>query len=247
MSRRIAILAALPSELKPLVRGWKKDTATQHVSLWTQIDGDGDELVAACAGMGANAATRAFQAAEARGPLDLVLNVGLAGATGAGAALGAVSSVSEVIDVQTGERYALTEGKRELRLATVVRTAHAAEKARLAATYGAVLVDMEAATVARMAAMRALPMCAFKAVSDEADAVLPDIDRFVTSEGQLRTSRFVAHVAVRPRYWAAVAALARQSKLASAALAVQLRMFLEHKDWAYTNRTGLFEKVGEGA
>ncbi len=244
MSRRIAILAALPSELKPLVKGWKREMAPRHVSVWTHVDRDGDELLAVCAGMGADAARRAFGAAETDGALDLVMSVGLAGATGAATGLGEVSCLSEVIDVQTGERFALTEGKRKLRLATVAHTADAAEKARLAATYGAVLVDMEAATVARLAAMRSLPMCAFKAVSDAADAVLPNIDRFVNSEGQLQTGRFVAHVALRPRYWGAVAGLARGSRLASAALAEKLRLFLEHKDWAYTNCTGCFEKMG---
>lgn len=242
LSRRIAILAALPSELKPLVRGWKRASAPRYVSMWTRVDRDGDELVAVCAGMGANAVRRAFQAAEERGKLDLVLSVGLAGATEAGSALGQVSSMGEVIDVQTGERFSLSDGQRTLRLATVAHTADAAEKARLSATYGATLVDMEAATVARLAAMRELPVCVFKAVSDVADAVLPAIDRFVTSDGQLQTARFVAHVALRPRYWGAVAGLAKGSAVASAALAEKLRIFLEHKDWAYTNRTGSFEK-----
>ena len=89
-------------------------------------------------------------------------------------------------------------------------------------------------------------MCAFKAVSDRSDVILPDIDRFVTSEGQLQTLRFVAHVALRPRYWGAVAKLAKGSKLASRTLADKVRVFLEHKDWAFTNRTGLFERVSEG-
>ncbi len=242
MRRRIAILAALPSELKALVRGWKREAGSRPVSLWTHVDRDGDELVAVCAGMGAHAVRRAFGVAESRGALDLVLSVGLVGSTETDLELGEVSSVSEVIDVQTGERFLLTDGPRKLRLATVAQTADAAEKARLAATYGAALVDMEAATVARLATMRSLPMCAFKAVSDTADAMLPDIDRFVTSEGQLQTRRFVAHVVLRPRYWGAVAALARGSKLGSTALAEKLHLFLQHKDWEYTNRTGSFDK-----
>ncbi len=243
MSRRIAILAALPSELKPLVRGWQREKAPRYVFMWTHVDPDGDELIAVCAGMGANAARRAFQAAEARGALDLVLSVGLAGSTGAAAGLGEVTALSEVIDVQTGERFSLTDGRRKLRLATVTHTADATEKARLAATYGAVMVDMEAATIARLAAMRSLPMCAFKAVSDASDAVLPEIDRFVTSEGQLQMGRFLAYLALRPRYWGAVAGLAKGSKLASVALATKLQLFFQHKDWEYTNRTGNFEKT----
>jgi adenosylhomocysteine nucleosidase len=238
VSRRIAILAALPSELKPLVKGWQRQPAGKYVSLWTTVDADGDELIAVCAGMGATAARRAFQAAEDRGPLDLVLSVGLAGATDAGVRLGTVACLSEVIDVQTGERFTLTEGERRLRLATVTRTAGVQEKARLFASYAAVLVDMEAATVARLAAMRSVPMCCFKAVSDAADANLPEIDRFVDANGQLSVPRFLAYLAVHPGQWSAVARLAKSSRSASEELAESLRAFLRHKDWSYTNRTG---------
>lgn len=236
------IIAALPSELKPLVGEWKREAAPRYVSLWTHTDADGDEIIAACAGMGANAARRAFAAAEQRGKLDLVLSVGLAGSTGLGLRLGEVSAVTEIIDAQTGERFSISHSDRKLRLATVVRTADAAEKKRLAATYASPLVDMEAATVARLAAMRDLPMCCVKAVSDASDAVLPDIDRFVDEEGQLQILRFVAHLAVRPKYWSAVAALAKGSKLASANLTEALQQFLRHKDWAFTNSTGSFAK-----
>ena len=242
LSRRIAILAALPSELKLLVAGWRRERLAGHVTLWTHTDADGDELIAACAGIGGNAVRRAFAAAEAKGALDLVLSVGLAGATGADQSLGEVSSLSEVIDVQTGERFVLTEGARRLRLATVAQTAGAAEKARLSATYGAVLVDMEAATVARLAAMRQLPMGCIKAVSDVEDAVLPEIDRFVDAEGQLQVLRFLGYLAVRPRYWGAVRGLARGSRVASGALAAALRAFLQHKDWEWTNRSGRIDQ-----
>ena len=243
MSRRIAILAALPRELKPLVRGWSRQDAPQHVSLWKHVDEQGDELAAACAGMGAEAARRAFAVAEAAGSLDLVISVGLAGATGlAPLPVGSVSAVTAVIDASTGERFALNGGDRHLRLATVPRTAGSLEKRRLADTYGAVLVDMEAATVARLATMRGLPMCCFKAVSDLEDTVLPEIDAFVTAGGQLRVAPFAFHLALRPRYWAAVRSLARASAGAAESLAEQTQMFLQHKDWNYTNRTGNFEK-----
>jgi adenosylhomocysteine nucleosidase len=238
----IAILAALPSELKPLVKGWQRQPAEKYVSLWTKHDESGDELIAACAGMGANAARRAFRAAEERGPLELVVSIGLAGATSSEHHLGEVSAVSVVIDVQTGERFTLTEGKRRLSLATVTQTAGAAEKARLLASYGAVLVDMEAATVARLAAARGLPVCCFKAVSDAAETKLPEIDRFLSSEGQLSLPRFLAHVAVRPASWQGLVRLAKNSKQGSEALAVRVREFLAHKDWQYTNRTGHFAR-----
>jgi adenosylhomocysteine nucleosidase len=226
-----------------MVKGWQRQSAGKYVSLWTKRDADGDELVAACAGMGANAARRAFCAGEEGGPLDLVISVGLAGATSSEHRLAEVSALSVVVDVQTGERFCLTEGQRRLSVATVTQTAGAAEKARLLASYGAALVDMEAATVARLAAMRNVPMCCFKAVSDAAETKLPEIDRFVDSEGQLSLPRFLAHLALRPGTWPSVMHLARSSKRASEALAVRLDEFLAHKDWQYTNRTGQFAKL----
>lgn len=248
MSRRIAVLAALPRELKPLVRHWQRNDAPRNVSLWTHLDEQGDQWVAVCAGMGAEAVRRAFAAAEATGALDLVLSVGLAGATGAASLpVGSVSAITEVVDAATGERFSMNAGRRRLRLATVKRTADAAEKRRLEQTYAAVLVDMEAATVARLALMRNLPMGCFKAVSDDVDAVLPEVDQFINPEGQFKTADFVAYIALRPRYWRAVASLARASASASEALAEKLRAFMRHKNLEYTNRTGTFEEPTRSA
>src|ERR1700722_4799543 len=242
---RIAIVAALPSELNHLVKGWKKERQLEReISLWQIKDSSGDELIAVCAGMGKEAVTRAFAAAERKGQLDLVLNVGLAGATGITSSLGEVSTLSEVIDAATGDRFLLTNGKRRLRIVTLDHVANADEKRRLAERYAAVLVDMEAATVARLAAMRSLPMCCIKAVSDEHDLKLPDINRFIGIDGQFRMLAFAGYVFLRPRFWLALAQLARGSKRASAALAAKLRLFLQHKDWEYTNRTGHIEKKG---
>lgn len=191
---------------------------------------------------------RAFVAVEAGGKLDLVISLGLAGATGEGFRVGEPAVLTEIVDVQTGERFRLATGTRRLAVATTVRTAGEPEKRRLAATYGAVMVDMEAATVARLAAMREIPMCCFKAVSDAANAYLPEIDPFVDRQGQLSTARFAAYLVRRPRFWRPVLTLAKGSRLACGVLARSVGDFLVHKDWAFTNRTGHFlrdETAGE--
>lgn len=240
---RIAVIAALPVELKPLVSvGWTRVPAVgRHVRMWTRVDAAGDMLIAACAGMGAEAARRAFAAAEAGGAMDLVLSVGLAGATDSSVRVGMVAALSEVIDAKTGERFTLTESKRRLRIATLPVIADEREKKRLFATYGAVMVDMEAATVARMAQQRGIPMCCIKAVSDEANAVLPDVTPFLR-DGQLRMIPFLASVAVRPRAWGPLVRLGRNSGVAAKRLAGAVDRFLLHKDWAKTNRTGEIEE-----
>ncbi len=223
---KIGIIAAMPGELRPLVRHVPQLPVVRGsgISMWEWERGD-LQVVAVCAGMGAAAARRAFTAAEHTGSLDEVLSVGLAGALTEAAEVGACYIPSELIDAQTGERFELSsEGER---CVTTVRVADAAEKRRLAATYGAKLVDMEAATVARLAQMRGIPMRCFKAVSDGVDAELPDLNPYIDKMGQLRLATFLAAVAVRPRTWGALLQLGRNSAKAATALSEVVGAYLE--------------------
>ena len=131
---RIAIIAALPGELKPLVKGWQpavtKDTGIKR---W-MLSRDADTWIAVCAGMGADAARRAYANAALDGPLDMLLSVGWAGSLDPTVAPGTVHVPTVVIDAQTGEQFSLTDGKRRWRLVTTARVADAPEKKRLAAT-----------------------------------------------------------------------------------------------------------------
>jgi adenosylhomocysteine nucleosidase len=238
---RVGIIAAVPLELKYIARGWTRVSSARTIRLWRSCGGTGDEYIAACAGMGAECARRAFAAIEASGPVDLVLSVGLAGATGPELRPGECAVFSEVIDAQTGERFALAGTDRRLRIVTGLGVADAREKKRLFDTYGAVMVDMEAATVARMAQQRGIPMCCIKAVSDAYDAVLPDINPHVR-DGQLRFSGFLAGVAVRPRYWGPLLQLGRNSSLGAKRLADALQQLLLHNEGARTTRTGTLEE-----
>jgi adenosylhomocysteine nucleosidase len=235
---RIAIIAALPGELKPLVRGWEKVASpTKGISLWLSSAGD-DEYIAVCGGMGAAAALRSFAAAEHIGTLDMVLSVGWAGALDDGMKAGQCYIASEVIDAQTGERFALTEGERKQRLVTTSQVSDEAEKVRLHDTYGAVLVDMEASSIARLAQIRNISICCFKAVSDGRGAKLPNLNPFIDANGQMRMLPFLAHVALRPRYWLSLIQLGSTSSKAARALAALIQRFLETKDVASANRTG---------
>jgi adenosylhomocysteine nucleosidase len=207
--------------------------------VWTQAAANGNFWVAACAGMGAEAARRAFAAAEADGPLGLVLSVGWAGAVHKGAGPGEAYALSIIIDAKTGEQSEIAPGKRKLTLVTAGRVADAAEKARLRETYpGAVMVDMEAATVARLAQMRGIPMACIKGVSDGAEAVLPDLNPFISHLGHLRLLPFLAYLAVRPRYWRSIAELNRNSTKAALAMRNLILHFMEERNVDKLNRTG---------
>ena len=234
---RIGIIAALPGELKPLVRGWQRMPVARGsgVLMW-EAERFGNEVVAVCAGMGAVAALRAFTAAEHAGSLDMVLSVGWAGALTDSEDISPV--MSEIIDAQTGERFALTSGKRKLRVVTTVLVADANEKRRLYASYGAVAVDMEAATIARLAQMRGIPIGCFKVISDGLNATLPDINPFIDVDGKLQLMRFLAYVAIRPKYWGSLIEMGRRSGKASRRLAETIDAFLSEPDLERWNRQG---------
>ncbi len=98
-----------------------------------------------------------------------------------------------------------------------------AEKARLAERYGASLVDMEAATVARMALARGLGFRAIKGVSDGYDFELGALGKFEGERGSFRTGAFAGYTAVRPWTWGKAMELGRGSAKALGALEAVLR------------------------
>ena len=123
-------------------------------------------------------------------------------------------------------------------LATTPQVADKNEKRRLWRSYGAALVDMESATIARLAQIRQIPLCCFKAVSDGPDATLPDLNHFIDEHGQMMMPAFLAYVALRPRFWKPLIRLGRNSSVAAEALAVKIKKFLQEKNVQRTNRTG---------
>ena len=164
---RFAIIAAMAGELKPLVRGWQHERR-EGVDLWRwdSLDDEGEvsEWVAACAGAGVEAATRAFAEIERDGPISMAITTGWAGALSEEFVPGRAYVVSGVVDARTGERFKTGDaadsgdcsprfqnrdlGHPGLWLVTSSRVAGVKEKQRLGAAYGAGLVDMEAAGVA---------------------------------------------------------------------------------------------------
>ena len=228
---RVGIIAALPGELKHVVRGWERVCAGQGsgLSMWRTRRGD-DDLVAVCGGMGPEAAGRAFALAERDGRLEFVITLGWAGATKANFVPGACFAFAEIIDAQTGERFAAQGGGMRLKLVSSAQVASVAEKKRIWDSYLAGAVDMEAATVARLARMRGIPLVCIKAISDGVDSELPDFNRFIDTRGQMRMGAFLAHVAVRPGTWRPLAYLGMQSAAGAKAMAKAVDGFLLHKD-----------------
>lgn len=238
---RIAIIAALPGELKPLVKDWQRvATNANGIKKWI-LTRDTDTWIAVCAGMGAEAALRAFAKAVSDGPVDMLLSIGWAGSLDAKVHPGTAHVPTVVIDAQTGEQFSVTEATRQWRLVTTARVADEAEKRRLAATYpGAVLVDMEAAAVARLAEMHNIPLLCIKGVSDAAGATLPDLNPFIDERGQMQMARFLAHIALRPRFWPSLLHLGKNSARAADAMRDLILKFMKEKNVEELIRTGSF-------
>ena len=210
--KRIGIIAALPGELKPLVKGWQQRDKF-HIG-----NVGGTECIAIAGGMGATAAAHATEKILAEGPLDALVSYGWTGALSCGLKPPTACVIAEVIDSATSETYA-TASKEGQRLLTLDHVARPDEKRSLAQKYQAPLVDMEAATVARIAAARNLAFYCFKGISDGYNDKLPDFNRFLGKDGQLRMPAFVAYALLHPNYWSALKQMDKHSKSAARNLA----------------------------
>jgi adenosylhomocysteine nucleosidase len=230
-------VAALPREVRGLVRGW---TATNVRTAGERISGKpgriycGNQAALVCAGTGVE---RAYAAAkllvESCSP-RMLISIGFAGACGPELQPGSVVVPASLVDVATGKLFDCAFGQG--RLATLGLVAGKTAKQEAFARFGAVAVDMEAAGVARAATECNRPFAAIKAISDSAEEDLGFLSAFVTPEG-FDTGRFVAHIALRPGMWSKVAALNRNSKLAAAALQGAVGEFIG--DWrSFSARQG---------
>ena len=209
MPSKVAIIAALPREIAVLVRGASADPGPlrRGVVLY-RLEG----AVIAAAGMGAERSALAVEAALAAGDVGMLISAGLAGGCSGVVLAGSVIEANVVVDARTGERFWSTSERPEpVTLATTDAIASVREKARLAASYGATLVDMEAATVARLARAHGLRFRAIKGVSDAHDFELSSLARFAGKRGSFRTGAFALHTAMRPWEWNKALELGRGS------------------------------------
>jgi adenosylhomocysteine nucleosidase len=103
-------------------------------------------------------------------------------------------------------------------LVSLASVASPEQKAKLRESFGADMVDMEAAAVARAVEAHGVEFVAVKAVSDELDFTFPEMERFVDARGRFLTGEFARFVALRPWLWPSVNRLARSSNKAVSGL-----------------------------
>jgi len=225
MKARIAILAALPREIEPLISNWPVRSASRRQGT---LIAECDQAIAVCAGMGAERVEQALLSAESRGPLSEVLSVGYAGALCEGILRNTIHWPATVVDAATEQRYECIGGSGTL--LTISRVLGREDKAQMASRWTADLVDMEAARVALLAQTRGLPFRALRVVSDEVDDMLPDLNRFVDDHSGFRKAAFAGYLVVHPSMIPATIRLGRTSSFASRVLAQELRKVLERAE-----------------
>lgn len=211
---KIAIVAALEREVRPLVKGWRAVQSEQDGRKFKCFESGG--VVVVCGGIGVEAARRAAEAVIARHAPGLIYSAGFAGALSAEMRVGEVLRPARVVNAGDGSSMILDGG--EGVLVTFGAIAGPEQKKNLRQAYGAQAVDMEAAAVARAAEARGVKFAAVKVISDEVDFAFPAMERFVTSTGEFSEWRFVMFAALRPWLWPRVIELARNSRRASRVL-----------------------------
>jgi purine-nucleoside phosphorylase len=213
----VAIVVAMRVEVAPLLAKMK----TQPL----QVDGvelfELPEAIVAVGGIGEKCARHAAEVVIEHAQPKLLVSAGMAGALSPNLKVGDVGRMREVVDVATGDRYPTREG--EWVLATSPDVSDVAGKQALRARYAADVVDMEGAAVAQVAKERGLEFAAVKAISDDSVFPMPPLTRFIDGNGRFETRQFLVYVALHPKWWATLAKIRKNSKLASANLCRELQ------------------------
>jgi adenosylhomocysteine nucleosidase len=216
---KIAIIAAMEREIAPLVRGWKKSALASGGRQFTLFERE--EVLAVVSGIGCKNAELAARAAVGQSHPSLLMSVGLAGALIRSLKVGSVFTPSVVVDAADEAEYRCSADGGRVSGGVLVSSREitgAEAKQELVNRFHALVVDMEAAGVAKVAQQERLGFRCVKAISDAADFAMPPMAGFIDSSGNFQGSKFAAWAALRPWQWARVAALASNSRRATRAL-----------------------------
>ncbi len=211
---KIAIVAALEREVRPLVRGWsvrEQEHGGRRFRFFEKED-----VVLVCGGIGAEAARRAAEATIELYSPPVIYSTGFAGALDSKLKVGDILLPRRLVNASDGSSFEMEIGGGVL--VSFGAVAGKAQKERLRESFSAQAVDMEAAAVARAAQLREVRFGVVKVISDEFDFEFPETERFVDASGKFSEARFALFTAVRPWLWARVARLALNSGRASRAL-----------------------------
>jgi adenosylhomocysteine nucleosidase len=227
---RVGIIAALESELEPMVKGWSRTSLSVDGNIVTcYANGD---IVAVAGGIGSKCAEAAANAIVKNFSPQMLVSAGLAGALIPSLKIASVFLPNVIIDAESGTEYRCDLGGDVIGggiLVTSQEVAGTESKRNLVERFHALVVDMEAAAVARVAQEKRIGFRCVKSISDEAGFHMPPLTRFVGADGRFQQGKFVRWLALRPQHWAKTIALGRNSARASHALCEWLRNNLDSR------------------
>lgn len=209
-----AIIAAMERELTPLVRNWQSRPVSHNGRDFRVYEHE--HLAAVAGGIGPGPAAAAARAMIARHRPQNLISAGVAGALVPDLRAGTLFVPHIVIDSASGTEYRCNAGSGIL--VTSAEMAGSVSKRALAEKFRASAVDMEATAIAEVARQERISFRCVKAISDEADFVMPPLNQFVDGEGQFKTAQFLAWAAIHPLQWPRILTLARNTDRAIKAL-----------------------------
>jgi adenosylhomocysteine nucleosidase len=227
---RVAIIAAMEREMLPLVQDWSRVPLVRADGNFPCFESG--EVVAIAGGIGCKRAEQAARAAVEKYRPETLISAGLAGALIRSLKVANIVLPSVIVDAASGAEYRCDGGDDVVSGGVLVSTPEIAgseSKPALVERFHALVVDMEAAGVARVAREFGLKLRCVKVISDEFDFRMPPVVRFIDGKGDMQASRFALWVAIRPQYWAPTIQLARNSRRATRALSDWLRKNLDGK------------------
>jgi adenosylhomocysteine nucleosidase len=217
---RIAILAPMQSELRPLVRllSLKRSRSGDRNLLWGTLGCV--EVVATATGIGTRAAAITVERVLDFISVQHLVVVGIAGGIGPSVGVGDLVVPELVIDLATGAEYhPNVMGDVEARgtLATSIEAlTDPAEAARLE-RQGVIAVDMETAAIAAIGESRACPWSVFRAISDRAGdgSIDPAMLGLAEPDGEPNLPALVRFVLMNPKRIPNLVRLGRGLRLAT--------------------------------
>ena len=219
----LAIVAALEREVTPLIKTWRPTDQPYAGRPFRFFETANAVLV--CGGIGPGPARRAAEAIIALYSPSMIYSAGFAGAATRSLKAGDILIPRRVVNAQDGSSVDTATG--EGTLVTFDAVASPEQKSKLAASFAAQAIDMEAAAVAQAARARGIPFAAIKAISDANDFALPPMENFITPTGEFRTSQFAFFLLSRPWLWPTAIRLARNSAKSARALSSHLHEIID--------------------
>jgi adenosylhomocysteine nucleosidase len=201
---RIAILAPMRSELRPLVRrlSLKQSRSGDRNLLWGMLGCV--EVVATTTGIGTRAAAITVERVLDSIPVQQLVMIGIAGGIGPSVDIGDLIVPELVVDLATGaEFHPILIGDTTAHGTLVTCDQVLIDQAEIARLerQGVIAVDMETAAVAAICESRACPWSVFRAISDRAGdgSIDPSMHGLAGPDGEPNVPALVRFVLTNPK------------------------------------------------